>query len=121
MTHWEKEGLIELSKISKAKSLSEFYLEMLPLTGLRSLDELFKVYSIGQEIIHLKIPSLFINSRDDPIVTTKGIPKKEMESNPNIRYIETSSGGHLCWYEGIVPKRWYPKPTFSFLRSLVKN
>lgn len=85
---------------------------------MASVEDLFNVYSIGKEIKNLNVPTLFINSQDDPIVTTKGMPIEDISSNPNIKYMETSSGGHLCWFEGMLPRRWYPKPTFSFLKSL---
>ena len=79
---------------------------------------MFKRYSIGPEIKNLNIPSLFMNSTDDPIVSCSSIPE-ELKSNPNLELVVTESGGHLCWYEGIVPKRWYPKPTIKFLKKLL--
>lgn len=30
----------------------------------------------------------------------------------------TDKGGHLCWFEGMIPKRWYPKPAFDFINKI---
>lgn len=87
MYHWQETGKININDICKASTLSEFYERVLPLTGINSVSDLFNVYSIGKDIKNLSVPSLFINSIDDPIVTTKGIPLAEMLSNPNIKYV----------------------------------
>jgi predicted alpha/beta-fold hydrolase len=60
-----------------------------------------------------------MNSIDDPIVSSEGIPQ-ELKDNPNVEFVLTNSGGHMCWYEGIIPKRWYPKPTINFINKLLK-
>ena len=57
-------------------------------------------------------------SKDDPIVSFASMPFKELQENPNITLEATEKGGHLCWFEGMKPKRWYPKPVLKFLRSL---
>lgn len=57
-------------------------------------------------------------SKDDPIVSYTSMPMKSIESNPNITLHATERGGHLCWFEGLKPKRWYPKPVLQYLRTL---
>lgn len=57
-------------------------------------------------------------SKDDPIVSYTSMPLESISKNENIKLFETDRGGHLCWFEGFKPKRWYPKPVLQYLREL---
>lgn len=57
-------------------------------------------------------------SKDDPIVSYKTMPFQSFKNNSNIELTATEKGGHLCWFEGIVPKRWYPRPVLNYLAKL---
>jgi|JI6StandDraft_1071083.scaffolds.fasta_scaffold89589_2 predicted alpha/beta-fold hydrolase len=118
MQHWEDIGLVNLQDVYRAKNLWEFH-ERITVKIVQEKDvySLFQRYSIGGEVGQLKTPSLFMNATDDPIVSSVGIPA-ELKQNPNVTFMLTKSGGHVCWYEGISPKRWYPKPTINFLNKL---
>lgn len=119
MQHWQDIGLVDLAEVYRARTLSEFHQSItVKIVKERDVESLFRRYSIGPEISELKIPSLFMNSTDDPIVSSTSIPA-ELKSNPNVEFVLTKSGGHVCWYEGIIPKRWYPKPTIDFFKKLL--
>lgn len=57
-------------------------------------------------------------SKDDPIVPFSTIPIESLNKNKNIKLLVTEQGGHMCWFQGIRPVRWYPEPVFDFLKSL---
>jgi predicted alpha/beta-fold hydrolase len=57
-------------------------------------------------------------SKDDPIVSYNSMPIDAIKSNPNINFVATEKGGHLCWFEGIIPKRWYPRPALDYLNKI---
>lgn len=61
-----------------------------------------------------------MTSKDDPIVSYASMPIESIRKNKNIKFVTTEKGGHLCWFEGIVPKRWYPKPTLDYLKTISK-
>jgi predicted alpha/beta-fold hydrolase len=68
-------------------------------------------------IDNISIPVLILNSKDD-LITTKS--EKHLEAiirNENVLFAETERGGHVCWFSGTNPKRWYPKPTIEFLKA----
>jgi len=65
----------------------------------------------SEHIRCIKIPTLLINARDDPIVSRKCIPFAELKQNPNIILAETCKGGHVCWFTGLKPKRVSPRST----------
>lgn len=62
--------------------------------------------------------TLLMISKDDPIVSYNAMPHDAISENKNIKFVTTEKGGHLCWFEGIIPKRWYPKPVLNYIRSL---
>ena len=55
-------------------------------------------------------------SEDDPIVSFKSMPLESLKMNRNINLYITEKGGHLCWFSGLKPKRWYPIPVLKYLR-----
>jgi predicted alpha/beta-fold hydrolase len=57
-------------------------------------------------------------SKDDPIVSYTSMPFDSILGNEMIKLQTTEKGGHLCWFEGIKPKRWYPKPVLQFLKTV---
>lgn len=98
MKYWENIGLVKMSEVFKAKNLSEFHNSItVKIVKEKDADSLFKRYSIGPEIGDLRIPSLFMNSKDDPIVSCSSIPE-ELKTNKNVEFMLTESGGHVCWY-----------------------
>jgi len=62
-----------------------------------------------------------LHAKDDPIAVRKSIPIETLKENPNIIYAETNRGGHLCWFTGFRPKRWYSKPTVEFLDKVLES
>ncbi len=79
--------------------------------GLNSAKDVFESYAItGKQIQELSVPTYMMVSKDDPIVSYNSMPFDSIEKNKNIKLVATEKGGHLCWFEGIIPKRWYPKP-----------
>lgn len=66
----------------------------------------------------MDVKTLMMLSKDDPIVSYTSMPFASIEKNEKIKLYTTDKGGHLCWFEGIKPKRWYPKPVLQYLRTL---
>ncbi|KAL4476789.1 hypothetical protein ABPG72_010626 [Tetrahymena utriculariae] len=89
------------------------------LLGYRTADEYYKNISSIHYIDQIKIPVLFIQSKDDPILSENTLPIDEIKNNRNLLMIVTNTGGHVGWFEGLIqPKRWYLKPTLEFIDYL---
>lgn len=83
-----------------------------------SVDLYLKDASITPKMIdNIKIPVLILNSKDDFIAVKLEHHLDAILRNENILFAETERGGHVCWFTGNNPKRWYPKPTLEFLRA----
>lgn len=91
------------------------------MLGAKTADQVFAHYQITEEQIEkLDIDTLFIMSKDDPIVSYNSMPVESIKKNKKIKFVTTQKGGHLCWFEGTIPKRWYPKPILDYLKTLSK-
>jgi predicted alpha/beta-fold hydrolase len=48
-------------------------------------------------------------------------PVNAISKNKKISLVATEAGGHICWFEGVLPQRWYPKPVFDFINNIEKE
>lgn len=62
--------------------------------GFDTVWDYYKAGSPQQRLSKVAVPTLIINSTDDPAVDDK-LPIKEVEANPNLAMVETNLGGHL--------------------------
>lgn len=62
--------------------------------GFDTVWDYYKAGSPQQRMSKIAVPTLIINSTDDPAVDSQ-LPIKEVEANPNLAMVETNLGGHL--------------------------
>lgn len=91
------------SNIEKAKKLtstSQFDNTFTaPCLGFPNAIEYYRAASSINNFSNIQVPSLIINSRDDPIVGPQSIPYNEVKTNKNTILIETDLGGHLAFLD----------------------
>uniref|UniRef100_A0A0A0KNN2 AB hydrolase-1 domain-containing protein n=1 Tax=Cucumis sativus TaxID=3659 RepID=A0A0A0KNN2_CUCSA len=68
--------------------------------GFNTVDEYYSKSSSSKFIKDVKIPLLCIQAANDPIAPNRGIPREDIEENPNCMLIVTPKGGHLGWVAG---------------------
>ncbi|KAG5896442.1 hypothetical protein JTB14_022521 [Gonioctena quinquepunctata] len=88
------------------------------MNDFATISEYYKWSSSKYYMNDIKIPMIYINSLDDPIVPIpllEPIKKMAMEKG-NTAYIEVAHGGHLGFYEGGLI---YPNPVTWLDRTLV--
>ena len=68
-----------------------------PMFGFKDSQEYYKAARIKGKMDKLKkVPSMYLHSWDDILMTHESIPVKEFESNPNLLLATTTRGGHCC-------------------------
>ncbi|RLV93368.1 putative esterase [Spathaspora sp. JA1] len=87
------------------------------LFGLNSADEYYRLASPVQRLMKVRVPTLILSSRDDPITGYRTLPIQEVELNPYCTLITTTVGGHLGWFT-LTGDRWYTTPICRFLTEL---
>ncbi len=69
----------------------------------------------------IKIPTLCLQSTDDIILSEKTIPIQKVKENENLIMAITDHGGHVAWFEGLCPRRWYIKPSLEFISAFADS
>jgi len=72
------------------------------LQGVSTVQEFYRRSSCSNHLKNIKIPMVFINALDDPIIPPPvlEIVRNAALTNDNLIYIEQKFGGHLGFYEG---------------------
>ena len=120
----QKENFIDINALRSSVFIREFDREFFgKILGYRKGDDYYRGISSYKYINDINIPYLVINSKDDPICTSKNIPFDDIDDNKNIIFILTDKGAHSCYVENeknfsISVKQWMLKPAIEFLNYL---
>ncbi|KAF9456594.1 Alpha/Beta hydrolase protein [Collybia nuda] len=87
-----------------------------------ALDELYEWGSSDHVLSTVRVPALYINADDDPIVSR--LPK-DGGGSPNVFLHVTSGGGHLGWHtpgysylNGFSTRQWTTEPVLEWLKLM---
>lgn len=117
-----KEKNISIERVRNIKSSQEFDEEFtIKMTDYESTEQYYADASVGYNLSRIKVPTLSLNSQDDPIVPFYPETAKNIIENPNILLAYTKIGGHIGFYTGWSPVRWYPKPCLEFLDATLSS
>ncbi|MDC1175234.1 alpha/beta hydrolase [Bacteriovoracaceae bacterium] len=87
---------IDLEKVDRAKNFYEFDdVVTAPLHGFKDGKDYYKVASSLQYLHQISVPTLLVQSKDDPFLSRECFPLKEAKHNPNLFLEITKSGGHI--------------------------
>jgi len=95
------------------------------LAGFNNLSEFYKAMSCSNHLKNIKVPMVFINARDDPVVPPPllEIVRDAALNHDNMIYIEQKFGGHLGFYEGGFvysnPLTWQDRMVIHIAHALV--
>lgn len=91
------------SKLKEAKSftqMAEFDGNFTaPSMGFHSAEEYYRAGSAINKLHNVQVPTLIVNSTDDPIIGPDAIPYNEVKMNPNLLLLKTDLGGHLAYLD----------------------
>ncbi|SGZ50993.1 CIC11C00000003784 [Sungouiella intermedia] len=87
------------------------------LFGFNCALEYYRHASPDQRLLNVRVPTLIVSSKDDPIVGSKALPYSEVKLNPYTYMVVTSIGGHLGWFD-LSHNRWYPDPVSKLFSAL---
>ena len=94
----------EKIKICNIKTSSEFHdLVSSKNMGLKNSDEYYNLTKLYGKPFKVKIPTLIINSEDDPLTRREFIDINELtnKNNNNLAFILTKEGGHVSFCQGL--------------------
>ena len=69
----------------------------------------------------IKVPTMVIHSKDDPIIPIECLPVDECLANENIIVGIVRKGAHICYFTGVSGKvRWYPLVTGEYCDVIIE-
>eukprot|EP01120_Amphizonella_sp_Union-15-10_P008889 TRINITY_DN3286_c0_g2_i3.p1 TRINITY_DN3286_c0_g2~~TRINITY_DN3286_c0_g2_i3.p1 ORF type:complete len:380 (-),score=40.06 TRINITY_DN3286_c0_g2_i3:70-1209(-) len=89
--------------------------------GYETVDDYYRDASSINHIKDIRIPTLLINAKDDPIIASHALPIIQCQENPNTILVLTERGGHVAFLQGLWPfssGSWADKVTAEFLCAL---
>ena len=137
--HYNKNFRIHLGKkvIGKNKQYPELF-DLNPLQFIRTLMDFDRHYTAPvhgfedemdyylkakaiQFMPNVRVPSLLINSKDDPFLSKECYPKEMLEAHEFIYYIEPDYGGHCGFVTEGREFYWVEEKILWFLREVVEE
>ena len=88
-----------------------------PLHGFTDAEDYWKRSSSRQFMGEITIPSLLINSGNDPFLGPDCYPREEAEKSNVFYFEDPKTGGHMGFPGGIESRRWREIRAIDFLRS----
>jgi predicted alpha/beta-fold hydrolase len=107
-------GAFDRKAVKRARTLRQFDAAFTcPISGFRSVEDYYLQASCGPHLRHIRVPTLILNSADDPLIPPDtGAPAEAADGNPSVRFIMTESGGHV----GFVARkrRWLERQAMAW-------
>lgn len=72
-----------------------------PVFGYKDGEDYYRKASCVHRLPSIKIPTVFLSTLDDPIVTPACIDFEVFKTNPNIVLCTTNQGGHTGYHESV--------------------
>ena len=112
------ERKIDVDRVLNIKTSREFDEEFtVKMVGIEKPEDYYMQASVGYDLKEIKVPTLCLNCEDDPIVPFNKDLARGITSNPNVLLVYTKLGGHVGFYTGFWPKRWYARPCLEFFKA----
>jgi predicted alpha/beta-fold hydrolase len=118
--HQEVSKILELGDLSTIKSFWQYDDKVVArLHAFENVQQYYQLSSSKQYLDKIKIPTLLIQSIDDPFMTRSVIPAEE-ELSLSVSLEVTKSGGHVGFISGNIPFKpeyWLEQRIPEFLRQ----
>ncbi|TPX58042.1 hypothetical protein SpCBS45565_g08086 [Spizellomyces sp. 'palustris'] len=122
MHRFTNSNLVDVDQLMSARFIYEFD-DMLTRKSFkyRTVHEYYRQGSSAQFVPDVRRPMLLFSALDDPVAPKEAIPFFEVKENPYVILGVTPHGGHLGWFQGMKPTRWFAKPVSEFIFTIVES
>lgn len=112
---------LEMEKLRRVESIREFdELVTAPLSGFRDAHQYYREVSSTRWFSSIRVPTLVIHSKDDPLLPWKPLTSPKLQENPRILTHLTERGGHVGFLErdrfSDIDRKWAENRVIDFFR-----
>jgi len=86
-----------------------------------TLNEYLNYNSPLTHLNRIKVPVLFIQSKDDPVISQYSIPYEFFAISDSCVLVETEYGGHCGFFQDFFPSSWADETALDFLKFISKR
>lgn len=110
-------------KLKDSEDMQEFHQYMFCMSGDANRDEYMRNSNPIEVFDDIKIPTLILNSRDDPVchIDNANANKHRMDKMSNVLFVMTERGSHCAFFEGLTAKPWASKLIMQYFLALERN
>ena len=111
-------SLIDVDRVLAARTFREFDdLATAPVHGFAGAEDYYRRSSCARFVARIRIPTLVIQSLDDPFLPARAVPREALESNGSIELRLCGRGGHVGFVAGSPwrPLFWAEETAAAFL------
>jgi uncharacterized protein len=92
-----------------------------PLFGFGTAENYYRTQSAARFLHRIRIPTLAIAAKDDPLVPFEMYDNPIFETNPALRLIATEHGGHLKFLSRSGPRFWLDQVVLDWLEEQLET
>lgn len=109
-------GVVDVERIKAAKTIGEFdEAYVAPVYGFANNKDYYNRVNTKPLLRRISVPTLVINSRDDPFIETASLPTAEDTGNAPVRLVYTDRGGHLGFIQSLRKESYTTAEIADFL------
>ena len=99
--------LFPLGPLAQVRTIYDFDdLYTAKIFGFGTADNYYRTQSSNQFLEHIRIPTLLVQAKDDPMVPFAMYGHPALERNPHLRLVAVEHGGHLGFLARRGPRFW---------------
>jgi predicted alpha/beta-fold hydrolase len=117
-------GEIDYEGALQARSFREFdQAVIVPIHGFADAEDYYRKSSSAQFLDAIAVPTLLIQSLDDPFLPPDRVPRQIAQANPNVRTEFTRRGGHVGFVTGAPwsPAFWGERRAAQFVAKRLRG
>lgn len=89
-----------------------------PMFGFGTADNYYKTQSSNQYLERIRVPTLVITAKNDPLIPFHVYDHPAFEENPYLRLIATEHGGHLGFVARRQPRFWLDVVVMNWMEQI---
>lgn len=109
-------GLFDLSKLDHIRNIYEFD-DRYTATAFNfgTADNYYATQSANQFLDRIRIPTLVVQAKDDPLIPFQVYDHSAFMTNPHLRLVAVDHGGHLGFISKTKPRFWLDQVLVNWL------